>query len=211
MNINENASKEKELNVLRKFLPPEFEHFVHALLFESTVHFKIVNPRNTKLGDFRVERNSKKMQITVNGNLNPYAFLTTTLHEIAHMRVYLKFDNKVKPHGEEWKLEFGKLIYEALQHSPLPKDIENALMRSISSLKASSCTDVDLYRVLKKYDINYNNNSLSIDSLQKNAIFVFRKKRYRLISKRRTRYLCEDLQTGRQYLFHALTEIEKYE
>ena len=40
----------------------------------------------------------------MNNNLNKYSFLITITHEIAHMMIWEKHQNKVDPHGEEWKM-----------------------------------------------------------------------------------------------------------
>lgn len=198
---------EQILNVLRKYLPHNFEHFVLKLLNAYPVNFKIVAPRTTKLGDFRVPSPGKKPQITINNNLNPFSFLITTVHEFAHLIAFKHHGNRIKPHGDEWKLIYSNLIYEMLQFESLPKDIEDALMKSLVSVKASSCTDLGVARTLRKYDV-VKNEGVSIETLSENAIFAFRSRKYRLINKRRTRYLCEDIQSKKRYLFHALTIIE---
>lgn len=204
-----NTKKEKELAVLKRYLPEEFEHFVHDLLERYPIRFKIVKPRSSKLGDFKVNYQTKDVQITVNGNLNPYLFLITTVHEFAHYIVHLEHGRKAKPHGEEWKLAYAKLASEAMHHADLPKDVETAFVNSLSNIKAS-CSDLDLLRVLKKYDAHETNGQI-IENLHKNAIFVYRNKRFQLLEKRRTRYLCVELETKKKFSFHALTEIEQYE
>jgi predicted SprT family Zn-dependent metalloprotease len=78
--------------------------------------------------------------ITVNGDLNPYSFLITTLHEFAHLHTYLKYGTRVAPHGEEWKNCYRKLLLPIIDSKKLPNDIEKVLMNSLISTKASSCT-----------------------------------------------------------------------
>ena len=71
--------------------------------------FKIVAPRRTKLGDFKAKGNkNNKSQITINGDLNPYAFLITTLHELAHI-CYNKYKYKVRPMEKNGKGVFDSL------------------------------------------------------------------------------------------------------
>ena len=96
--------KSQLIQVLDKYLPEGCAPPVVDLLVENPVHFKIVKPRKTKLGDFRYFNG--KMMITVNGDLNQYEFLVTTLHEIAHLQTHVKFGRKVAPHGREWKMSF---------------------------------------------------------------------------------------------------------
>jgi len=210
MNPEKEARKAKRIAVLRKYLPEGFELFVLQLLEKYPVNFKIVPPRATKLGDFRVDKLKNLLQITVNGNLNAYSFLITTVHEFAHLITYKKYGFKAKPHGEEWKREYSVLVSEMLHYHSIPKDIETALINSLVNVKASSCSDLGLMRVLKAYDTDKLSGK-NIESLTKNTIFVYQKRKFRLLEKRRTRYLCEELITQRKYLFHALTEIDMYE
>ena len=78
--------------ILSKYLPNDFVPYISELIMQSDVKFKIVAPRRTKLGDFKAKGDkNNKSQITINGDLNPYAFLITTLHEIAHLYTYNKY------------------------------------------------------------------------------------------------------------------------
>ena len=76
--------KEKYRMVLSKYLPANFIEIVVELLVKHPVKFRVAKPRKTKLGDFRANRDGLH-QITVNGDLNPYSFLITTIHEFAHL------------------------------------------------------------------------------------------------------------------------------
>jgi SprT protein len=191
---------------LRSFVPAGFEAMVADLLFKDPVHFKIVKPRNTKLGDFRAGMYGQKHQITVNGDLNPYAFLVTTLHEFAHLETFMQYGNRVKPHGEEWKTTYRNLLLPAIDSGLLPADILNALVNSLTRTKASSCSDVTLSRVLKNYDPPKEGVAL-LESLPKNTTFALQGKQFIKGELRRKRYLCEEVTTRRKYLVHALSEV----
>jgi SprT protein len=201
----------KELDFKRtlvKYIPNVFVGYVSRLLIESNVSFKIVAPRSTKLGDFRIQKKgSNKPQITVNGDLNPYSFLITTIHEVAHLKTHNKYGCKVNPHGLEWKSEFSHLLKPILDHVALPADLKKVLSSSITNLKASSCTDIKLARELKKY--NQSKNTLSLEELIENSLFILNKKTYSKGKLRRTRYLCKELNTGKSYLIHALAEVKE--
>lgn len=195
-------------NILKKYLPKEFVVYVSDLIVHSNVKFKIVAPRSTKLGDFRPS--SKKngtSQITVNGDLNPYAFLITTLHELAHLNTFHSHGAYVNPHGNEWKKEYISLLEPILTVSSLPVDIKNTLTKSIRNPKASSCSDIHLSRVLKKYDEAKNTQTL--EELDEHAIFSINKKVFSKGKLRRTRYLCKEMDSGKSYLIHALAEVKK--
>ena len=68
----------------------------------------LVKKRKTKHGDFR-KLASGKIQITVNENENPFRFLITLLHEIAHHIAFQKHGFRIAPHGREWKNAFSSI------------------------------------------------------------------------------------------------------
>jgi SprT protein len=206
-----NPSKKAAVSLkIKRFVPDGFEGMVADLLFSEPVLFKVVNPRSTKLGDFRAGRNGEKHQITVNGNLNPYSFLITTLHEFAHLKTFVKYGHRVKPHGEEWKQEYRALLVPAIDTKLLPSDIVRALVNSLVSTKASSCSDIGLSRVLKKYDL-HKTDVLHLEEVPTNSLFLLQGKCFKKGELRRKRYLCEDVQSKRMYLVHALAEVKLVE
>lgn len=201
------SKKVKVTQQLKSFLPEGFEQMLADLIFSEPVSFKIVRPRNTKLGDFRAGINGEKHQITVNGNLNKYSFLITSLHEFAHLKAFIKFGHRIKPHGEEWKFEYRKLLVPAIDLKILPSDIVKALVNSLVNTKASSCSDINLMRVLKNYDSDMH-KKVFLESIPINSIFILQGKKFLKGELRRKRYLCQDIQTKKQYLVHALSEVE---
>jgi SprT protein len=205
------TKKEKYIQQLKPYLPAGFEEMVSDLLLSHPVRFAITNPRATKLGDYRAPQQGETFhRISVNGNLNPYNFLITTLHEFAHLRVYLSFGFRIKPHGEEWKAEFRKLLWPAIQTGLLPKDIEVALMTSLTNMKASSCTDTQLSRVLRQYD-KREGGEIILEEIPKNAIFVLQGKTFVKGELRRTRFLCTEVPSKRQFLIHSLATVQLLE
>lgn len=196
--------------ILSKYLPDDFVPYISELIVQSDVKFKIVAPRRTKLGDFKAKGDkSNKSQITINRDLNPYAFLITTLHELAHLHTFNKYKYTVRPHGIEWKKEFSILLNPILIHDALPNELKITLEKSIHNLKASSCSDIHLSRVLKKYDIS--KRTLTLEELNENTRFTINKKTYLKGKLRRTRYLCKEISSGKSYLIHALAEVNKIE
>ncbi len=204
--ITKASKKERAKESLTTFLPAGFEEMVVDLLFSTPVKFKIVPPRSTKLGDFRASFNGEKHQITINGDLNKYAFLITTLHEFAHLQTFNAFGSAVKPHGEEWKRTFRKLLIPAIDSGLLPQDIQQALINSLINTKASSCSDIQLARVLKRYD-EQNTGFVLLETLPKNTTFVLQGKKFLKGELRRKRYVCEDMSNSKKYLVHALSEV----
>jgi hypothetical protein len=200
------TEKAKIQKQLQAFIPAGFEEMIAELLFSAPVQFKIVKPRNTKLGDYRSAHNGSPHRITVNGNLNPYSFLITTIHEFAHLNTYLEFGRSVPPHGEEWKNHYRKLLIPALDKKLLPKDIEIALVNSLVNTKASSCADIPLMRVLKNYDAKKEEH-LFLEQLDKNKHFLLQGKEFIKGELRRKRFLCTEVATKKQYLIHTLAEV----
>lgn len=194
--------------ILKKYLPEGTDNYVVSLFSQYPVLFKIVRPRKTKYGDFRIAPNESLPQITVNGNLNRFAFLVTTIHEFSHLKTWMEYGNKVKPHGEEWKRNFIDLMLPVIKMNSLPKDVEQALLNSFSNMKASSCTDIQLQRALKKYD-DWSSGEILLEKLPKYATFALDKKVFRKEDLRRTRYLCTELNTGKKYLIYKLATVEQ--
>jgi hypothetical protein len=201
------TKRDEVIRVFEKYLPLVFVDYVVQLYLSANVRFKIVGERKSKLGDFRAGRSGEKHQITVNGTLNQYAFLITTLHEFAHLETYNRYGFSVLPHGEEWKNAFRKLLIPVIDEKTLPKDIQNALVQSLISTKASSCSDHQLSRVLKAYDERKENMAL-LEELPNNTTFALNGKHFVKGPLRRKRFLCEEIHSKRKYLVNALAEVK---
>ncbi len=199
--------KEQYRRVLSKYIPEESIEYVVDLLVTYPVQFRIAKPRKTKLGDFRAERTGLH-KITVNGDLNKYSFLITTIHEFAHLITFNQHGGRVKPHGKEWQLTYSRLLYPVVQEGHFPEDIAKAVEKSLINVKASSCTDQHLYRVLLQYDPP-KIGLLRLEELQRNDRFELNGKEFQKGNLRRTRYVCTDTSNKRQYLISALAHVKK--
>ncbi len=196
----------KEEEILKEYLPEGSIDQVMKWIVQKNIHLKITKSRSSKYGDYRPPVNHSNHRISINHNLNPYAFLITFVHEMAHLNVWEIHKNKVVPHGVEWKKEYRNLMHSILQIDVFPTDIKEVLSNSIINSKASSSSDLKLSRILKKYDKN--NQITYLEDLPEEMIFriengnVFKKG-----IKRRTRYLCLNIHNKKQYLFHPLTPV----
>lgn len=190
-----------------KYVPPEFASIPADLLLQSEVHFKIVRGRKTKWGDFRPMGRKGKPQITVNGDLNPYAFLITTLHEFAHYHAFRAFGRSIQPHGKEWQTEYTSLLNQLLDTPFLPQSLHTALKRSLKTVKASSCSDVALSRVLLSFD-SPKDDEHYLERLPKNTKFVLNDRVFVKGDKRRTRIQCLDIVSKKYYLIHLLAKVK---
>ena len=89
-----------------------------------------------------------------------------------------------------------------------PKDIERALDQSMSNLAASTCSDPDLYKVLRQYD--HKKDVFLVEQIAMGELFKTEKGQiFKMIEKRRTRFLCEEERTGKRYLFPSIYEVYK--
>ena len=98
---------------LFQYIPKEAKSLIQDLINKDNLVVKIKEERKTRHGDYRMLSNGKH-KITINSNLNPYRFLITLIHEIAHLEAYQKYGRFIKPHGKEWKTTFQHLILMVL-------------------------------------------------------------------------------------------------
>src|SRR6478609_3967629 len=122
---------EQPMHALAAFLPPDSYSYVAEYLHRYKVHLTVAKARSSVLGDYRNAYKDKQHRISVNGNLNKYAFLITLLHELAHLFTHEKYGHRVQAHGKEWKDEFGKILAKFLLKKLFPPDIEKALMGTL--------------------------------------------------------------------------------
>lgn len=205
--------KEKYKEVLVQFVPERSVDLIAEWIIQFNFDLRITRDRSTKLGDFRNATSSERHKISVNHNLNPFAFLITLVHEIAHLTCWEKHKWRVKPHGEEWKSEFKKLMHHFFFEDIFPDDVRHALQRYMMDPAASSCSDTHLQRILKKYDREHkSNNYILLEQLPVNAKFVYNEKRIFVKGpKMRKRFKCTEVDTKRVYLFSPLAEVEAAE
>ena len=75
-------------------------------------------------------------------------------------------------------------------------------------MKASSCSDPNLLMVLKSYDERDENHPfVHLESLPVLMRFEFKEKTYVKGEKRRTRIVCTEEISGKQFLFHPIAEV----
>jgi len=202
------SKSEAPLNSLSDFLPPHTYALVEPFLLHHKVHLTVTRSRATVLGDYRNAHAGKAHRITVNGNLNPYAFLITLLHELAHLITFLRFGHRVASHGTEWKQQFSDLLKQFLISGVFPSDIEEQLMRSLKSPAASSCADDGLMRVLRKYDPVKDGYCL-VEEISIGSPFMIKNERKFIRQEKiRKRIKAIEVATGKIYLFSPVYEVK---
>ncbi|WP_229239748.1 SprT family zinc-dependent metalloprotease [Echinicola soli] len=175
---------------------------------ESPFHFTVSKSRLSKLGDFRFRADQSVQTITINHNLNPYQFLITYIHEVAHHRAFKAHGTRIKPHGREWKSMFRNLMIPVLTDEVFPKDLLIPLKRHMDNPKASSSADFWLNRELRKYDPTRNGiKATYLNEITIGTVFELRGRKFKKVQPRRTRILCEEIISGRHYLISGNAEI----
>ncbi len=195
--------------VLKKYIPAPSVYLIANWISELDFKLKIKKERSSKLGDYRPPHAGSNHQITINYNLNPYSFLVTLVHEIAHLCTWNKYKNTVNPHGSEWKTEFRRMMAPFLNEVVFPEDVLLALKKYMQNPAAASCSDAQLLRVLKRYDKKEGDSGLVfLESLPYNTVFIHNETRLFIKGEKiRTRFRCKELSTGSIYLFHQLAEV----
>ena len=197
----------KPLNALAHYLPPGSLELVLPLLEQHKVHLTITRERQTKLGDYRNAWGGKNHRISVNGNLNPFAFLITLLHELAHLLAFEQYGLRIQPHGHEWKHTYSQVLRAFLQHHIFPADIAAELHRSAQSPAASSCAEDGLQRILRRYNV-VKDGTTTVEELPVGAKFMLRNGRTFVRGEVvRKRIKCVELPGNRQFLFSPLYEV----
>lgn len=201
------AKKVESFKVLENYLPAGTFEKVFTYIDFHRIQLTITRERLSVLGDYRNSTPSKNHRISVNGNLNRFAFLYTLLHEIAHLLVFNKYGHKVASHGKEWKQAFGEVLLEFLKVDVFPEDIRVAIEQSMLNPAASSCADAAIIRVFRNYDVKKDNSYL-VEELEIDDHFVIKGQRlFKRGEQIRTRIKCLEINTNKMYLFSPVMEV----
>ncbi len=188
---------EKLSKQLQKFMPLESCDAIANVIIDENVKLTITKNRKTKLGDYRAPNRLKAYhRISVNGDLNPYMFLLVLLHEFAHMHVWIKNKFRVKAHGHEWKHEYRKMYQDFAEY--FPENVQQIIQTHFKNLKATTCNDPYLTKHLMHMD---KSDVIQIlHDLEAGDHFEIKGRQFEVLNKRRTRFLCKDLENKRNYL-----------
>lgn len=199
--------KEQLMKVLKNYLPPVTVGYCSELIMNYKLHLHIEVERKDRLGDYSPHL-GKGNRISINHNLNPYDFLITFIHELAHHTAHKKFGNHHQPHGKEWKDEFKYHMRSIVRLKFFPPDVEQALIKHMQSPSYTHTGDLALTRVLMKY--NKVQEDVLLDDLPEGAIFkVGKSGRVKMKKgvKRRTYIHCTAIDTNKEYLIHAVARV----
>lgn len=201
--------KETSIEFLDQFLPRGAFEQVAPFFKTHTIHLTITHERKSVLGDYRHPvKDAPHHRISINANLNPYSFLITLLHELAHMFTFVHFAHKAAPHGKEWKTQFRHILIPFMGKRFFPADVEKALLAYLHNPAASTCTDQGLYKALYRYD-EQKPGHMMLDDLPLNHFFETDDGlSYQKLEKLRTRTRCKNVTTGKIYLFQGIVEVK---
>lgn len=198
-------------DVLTKYLPQKAVSVCTRWIISRNIHLKITGVRTTKLGDYRPLEAGQGHRITVNHDLNPYAFLITFTHEVAHLHCYLKYGPRHDPHGREWKQEFKVLLGHFLGMEIFPAELESVLRKHLNDPPSSSCHDPLLMKALKTFDPEGADPVYHLDELPDGTTFRLHGERSKLIFRKgvrnRTRFRCLEMNSGREYFVSGIAEV----
>ena len=194
-------------NVLQKYLPEHAVANCFELIKANHVHLKIANERQTRHGDYRKDTQGFHL-ITVNSSLNKYRFLITLIHEIAHLVAFEKYGRMIKPHGEEWKTTFQRLMVPFIRPEIFPNQLLPLLARHFRNPKASSDTDAKLAIALKAFDEKETEKNYIFEIPMGSNFRIHNGKIFKKMALRVKRYECLEVSSGRLYLFQPNAEVE---
>lgn len=205
------TTEERYRHILSNHLPAGAVDWVYDFLNRHKVHFHITLERRTKLGDYRWPQAQHAFhEISINGDLNPYFFLWVFLHEAAHLETHLKY-SAVQPHGHEWQEEYRRLL--AAQAHFFPSEIQALLARYTRRVPLPRAVGRQVEAALRHYDAGYDPAAAppTLDQMLPGTTFRLKSRPamlFRADERRRTRWLCTDLASGRRYLVNGAAEVE---
>ncbi len=190
------------LNTLQIQLPEKAVDYAFGLWKEKPFNLKLTKSRQTKIGDFTCRDGAVHPRITLNHDLNPFTFLITYIHEVAHLHVFLEFGHRVEPHGEHWKTAFQRLLTPVLTLEIFPNKILAPLTMHMQNPKASSFADRVLTKALRAFD-EQAHSDIVLSDIPEGSLFQLNGRFFKKGKLRRTRILCKEVHSKRQYLVPA--------
>ena len=203
------SSTERLRETLSQKLPTTAVAYAVSLWEREPFSFRITATRKSKLGDFRYRRDRKIQTITINPDLNPFQFLLTYIHEVAHLHAFVKFGIETAPHGIEWKSTFHQLMIPLLSTTYFPIDLLIPLRKHMRNPKASSSSDLFLMKEMSKYDQkSITQEIVFLSDVKPGNRFLLSGREFEKGETRRTRVLCQEVKSGRKYLIAQLAKVK---
>lgn len=195
----------KEKEIFRKYFPENSIDYCFQLWETHRIQFSISQPRKSIYGNYFFKNGIH--HISVNGNLNPEAFLVTFLHEVAHLLVRVRNKKRTQPHGKEWKNEFRNVLLPMLKESVFSNEVALALIKHLDSPTASSCSDPVLHGVLMKNQPD-GHEFVTVSEIEIKAFFEYEGRLFQRLEKVRTRFDCVEIPSGKTYRFRESAHVK---
>lgn len=193
---------------LAKYIPGDAVDTCFDWIRQYRIRVRIKKTRQTKFGDYHPPHEGKSHTITINHDLNAFAFLITFTHEVAHLTCFLKHQDRVAPHGKEWKSEFRHLLQGFMDRKIFPETIAIALKNYMLNPAASSCGDLELMKALRRYD-HGPADWVHLDEIPFNSLFSLKNGMHFIKGhKLRKNYECFEKQSKLKYFIHPLMEVK---
>ncbi len=202
--------KLKLMEILKSYVPFNALELCCELIIHYRLNLHIEVERKTKFGDYQYLPKSKSGRITVNHNLNPYEFLFTFIHELAHHTTFLKYGNSIDAHGTEWKNEFKQQMFPFLQKDIFPNVLKFAIIAHMKNPKYSHSADPKLHGVLMQFDTKKNYTTLN--DLNEGEKFKLSIKSRQIFIKQnplRTYTVCKSVINDKLYKVPSLAKVIK--
>jgi len=185
-------------DILRHHVPAPAVAYCTRLWVDFPFAFKLRKSRQSKVGDFTCKTGTAP-QITVNKDLNPYLFLMTYVHEVAHHWVHRQFGFKAEAHSDEWKTTFNQLMTPVLTVEIFPEPLLSGIKKHMEAPKASSFADSELTHLFRGMEPN-GKEVVLLSHLPEGSIFNLQGRWFKKGKLKRTRVLCREVKSKRQYL-----------
>ncbi len=186
---------------MQAHVPLQAVEYCFLLWQQNRFDFHLRKKRISKAGDFTCHHGGTP-RITVNHDLSVHEFLITYVHEVAHLYVHQQHGFKADPHGAEWKNSFQRLLTPLMTLDIFPEPVLSSLKEHMVNPKASTYSDSALTKQLRSIDPKVKSVTLLSD-LPEGSLFDFQGRWFKKGKLKRTRVLCLEIKSKRQYLVPA--------
>lgn len=191
---------------LRPYLPDRSLEIVMEWISGRRIFMRIARGRRTKLGDYRAPVRDDIHRISVNGDLNPYEFLITLTHEIAHLLIWEKFGRRLRPHGIAWKKQYAFMLGILIEKNIFPQEIQSVIRKQVANPKATSKSNTELVRAL--HFQNPFQRGVFLEDLPAGAFFSLHDgRRFQKQEKLRKWYRCTSQDNHKAYRISPVTKV----
>lgn len=214
MAIIDEHRPERFHDIMSQYVPQQAVDDIVGFINEYSIHLKITRERHSKFGDYRLPSAKKPGHtISVNGCLEPAAFLLVMIHELAHMLTFIGYGRRVKPHGTEWQEQYRQLIMRFVEQNCFTPEVSQLLRSYTSVMPLSKKLEWEIDRKLRIQPsaIANSDNYLTLDTLPAGSRFRIKgqERVFVSIEKLRTRWKCRDVGTGRLYTVSSTAPVEQ--